>query len=183
MKVRLATQLMSSSVANALKFCRDTLKLSKFKNCGPTSDFIKSINDIFDIFNSRSKIPPGWNKALFDETNNLKHLALTNGNLVSTSKRMTGFIGLIVCMWCMVSAINLYDDLVEKAGLHFLPSYKISQDHIELFFSSIRSMRGWNNNPRSTQFKGAYRRLCVGNCILLQEISILNMSSRQIHWP
>lgn len=41
-------------------------------------------------------------------------------------------------------------------------TYKCSQDHIELFFSCIRSRGGWNNNP-ALQFKWALRKLLFRN--------------------
>jgi len=64
--------------------------------------------------------------------------------------------------------------------------YKISQDHLELIFSCIRSHGGYNNNPRVKQFKSAFKKLIIhteikenktGNCICLEEIPILYISS------
>ncbi|CAG4958305.1 unnamed protein product [Colias eurytheme] len=64
--------------------------------------------------------------------------------------------------------------------------YKISRDHIELFFSAIRARGGFNNNPNAVQLKAAFKRLIVraeirdgglGNCIPLEQINILNCSS------
>lgn len=64
--------------------------------------------------------------------------------------------------------------------------YKISQDHLELIFGTIRSFGGYNNNPTTRQFKSAFKKLIIhveikeektGNCIPLEEISILNVSS------
>lgn len=42
-------------------------------------------------------------------------------------------------------------------------SYKLSQDHIEMFFSSIRRMNGHNNNPTTTQYMSAYKKLLLNN--------------------
>jgi len=53
MKVRLAAQTLSKSIADAMQFC-NTLKLSQFKGCEATIYFIHLINDLFDIFNSRN---------------------------------------------------------------------------------------------------------------------------------
>lgn len=39
--------------------------------------------------------------------------------------------------------------------------YKISQDHLELFFGTIRSLEGYNNNPTSRKFQSAYKKLVV----------------------
>ena len=60
--------------------------------------------------------------------------------------------------------------------------YKFSQDHLELFFAAIRAAGGFNNNPTSTQFIAAYKRLFVrsaiagtnGNCEQRDATQILN---------
>lgn len=46
MKVRLATQLLSNSVAIALEFCKTELQLEQFNNCMGTVNFIRIFNDI-----------------------------------------------------------------------------------------------------------------------------------------
>lgn len=53
MKVKLATQLLSRSVADSLEFCMTILKLKDFENCRATINFINIFNDAFDILNSR----------------------------------------------------------------------------------------------------------------------------------
>lgn len=62
----------------------------------------------------------------------------------------------------------------------------MSQDHLEMFFSSIRYHGGCNNNPTARQFRAAYKKLLVnaqlkpshsGNCIPLSEITVLNVFS------
>ncbi|KAL4127097.1 hypothetical protein QTP88_011295 [Uroleucon formosanum] len=57
MKVKLATQLLSRSVSEALTFCRDKLELPAFKDSGPTIKLIKYFNDAFDILNSSKALP------------------------------------------------------------------------------------------------------------------------------
>lgn len=54
MKVKLATQLLSKSVADALDFCREKLKIASFKETSATSQFIRIFNDLFDVLNSRN---------------------------------------------------------------------------------------------------------------------------------
>lgn len=41
MKVKLATQTLSSSVADAIDFCREVLKLNQFNNSEATTKFIR----------------------------------------------------------------------------------------------------------------------------------------------
>ena len=43
----------------------------------------------------------------------------------------------------------------------FLLKYKLSQDHIEMFFSAARSQGGFNNNPSAKQFMTTYRHLLI----------------------
>ena len=64
----------------------------------------------------------------------------------------------------------------------YLRTYKLSQDHLELFFSAIRAHGGYNNNPNVRQFGGAYKCLLVrhqvkkgtGNCLLRDNTTILD---------
>jgi len=51
MKVKLATQLLSQSVTDALKFCKNNLNLKKFYEADPTIKCIEMFNCAFDIFN------------------------------------------------------------------------------------------------------------------------------------
>lgn len=39
----------------------------------------------------------------------------------------------------------------------------MSQDHVETFFSLIRRMNGFNNNPTTVQFQSAYEKLLSNN--------------------
>ena len=54
MKVSVATQLFSNSVSAAITFLRN-LKLKSFEDSKPTSDFVRLMNDMFDMLNSKSK--------------------------------------------------------------------------------------------------------------------------------
>lgn len=197
MKVRLAVQLLSESVADALLYCEQELQLKEFEGCHATAHFLKVFNNVFDILNSRSLVAPSFKKALCEKNfghtikyineaiHYISNLKFENNTLIVNSRRKTGFIGLIISL---KSSILLYEEIIQKQKLLiYLPLYKTSQDHLELFFSSIRARGGWNNNPTVRQFTAAYKRLLVraeireggmGNCIPLDEIPILVGSSR-----
>lgn len=108
MKVKLATQLFSNSVSDALDFCRTELKMKK-------------IEDSIGIIPSAK---PGCKKAmcpsniglitgLFKSTTNyLKTLSLPSGELLINSRRKTGFIAMLINI---NSALGLYRYLVEDA--------------------------------------------------------------------
>lgn len=199
MKVKLATQLLSQSVADALKFCQYNLNLNQFSKSDGTVKFIELFNNAFDICNSRSLKCIGNKKALckdnFKEISDFtsKFTKYVQGLKVKEnmkfipvleSKRKTGFIGFILCLH---SLLKLYSRLVEPGYLNHIPVYRLSQDHIELFFGSVRAMGGHNNNPTARQFRSAYKKLVIrqnnighfntGNCIPLDHIDILHYSS------
>ncbi|CAK9291650.1 unnamed protein product [Gordionus sp. m RMFG-2023] len=45
--------------------------------------------------------------------------------------------------------------------LKYLLTYKTSQDHLELFFSCLRSRGGFNNNPSAYQLRSAIRGVMI----------------------
>ncbi|CAL1295611.1 unnamed protein product [Larinioides sclopetarius] len=127
MKVKLATQVLSASVADALLYLANDLKLPEFKGCEATAEFLKCFNTLFDILNSRNILSKGF-----------------------------------------------------KAPLQ---KFNTEKDHIELFFSAVRSKGGFNNNPTAKQFKAAYVRLLChqqimsseqSNCLPLDDTHFLN---------
>jgi len=195
MKVKLATQLLSKSVAEALMFCAEELKIKDFINAGPTIKFISMMNDAFDILNSKKISDYGFKQALCEKnienvqqffenlTDYVTKLKDSNGILILNSNRKTGFLCMLISM---KSLLNIYKTFVDKSNISFIPAYKMSQDHLELFFGSIRSCGGYNNNPTCRQFTSAYKKILihaeirehgVGNCIPLQNINILKCTS------
>lgn len=48
-------------------------------------------------------------------------------------------------------------------------SYRMSQDHLEMFFCKIRSMNGYNENPMSQQFVSAYRKLLNNYDVIISD--------------
>ena len=57
MKVNLAAQTLSSSVADALEFCQKDIKFTQFKGCEATVEFIRKFGQLFDLMNSRNPLP------------------------------------------------------------------------------------------------------------------------------
>ena len=65
---------------------------------------------------------------------------------ICESNRRTGFVGFVVC----IKSIQNFYSRILTLNMLFLLSYKISQDHIEIFFGKIRSHGGFNNNNLTT---------------------------------
>lgn len=100
------------------------------------------------------------------------------------SRSSMGFFGFL---HNITSTLGIYNDYVEHGPLDVFYTFQYSQDHLETYFSLIRSSLGWNNNPNDIQFEAAYRKLLVcmpytsarkGNCII-GSTNILNVSSAQ----
>jgi len=60
MKVNLAAQTFSASVADALEYCNVVLNLPDFKGCEATVKFIRTIDHLFDMLNSRNPFAKGF---------------------------------------------------------------------------------------------------------------------------
>ena len=59
MSVTIAAQILSASVANAIDYCRDTLKMKEFEGSEATTRFIRTFDKLFDILNSRNRFGRG----------------------------------------------------------------------------------------------------------------------------
>lgn len=144
MKVKLATQLLSNSVADALLFCKDNLKFKEFSHCEATVHFIRIFNDAFDIRNSGQLVSFGFKGAVclknFSQINSfielfffyVNNLKFENGQLLVKSLRSTGFLGFLIPL---SSLMNLKTQFIDTNLLQFLPMYKLSQDHLKIFLA------------------------------------------------
>lgn len=194
MKVRLAAQVFSFSVADAILYCK-TKDIEGFNNCDATITFCRNINDIFDFLNTRNflcKLPhkkPLYIEHYEEMTNfinsSIRYLETLQDRYhlpILKSPRKTGFNGLITRLKSMG---RLFDNVIKTRQLTFLISYKISQDHIEMLFSAIRSRGGFNNNPTAGQFEATYKKLVHSelsisenaNCLLQDSTTILHVTS------
>lgn len=144
MKVSLAAQVFSTSVADAIAECRN-LGIPSFYQSRPTKQFIRHVNNVFDILNSRHVGQKPWKKSLckdnIGEVRSFLDIATSyfsslqecvDGHLMTETKRKTGFIGFLVCIR---SSLKLYKHVTQDISLMtYLPTYKFSQDHLKLFF-------------------------------------------------
>ena len=196
MKVNLAAQGFSSSVADALEYCANILKLKQCIGCDATVKFLRTIDHLFDILKSRNPFAKGFKSALraanravwypFLEvaSNYILELKSSTGQLMYHTRWKTAFIGFLIAI---ISVRGIYMDLVEKAEapLKYILTYKVSQDHLELFFGALRSAGGFNNNPTTQQFTAAYKRLLLRssvqggneNCQTREQVDILHAIS------
>ncbi|KAK9702246.1 hypothetical protein QE152_g30087 [Popillia japonica] len=117
MKVNLAAQTLSNSVAEAMLFLRDDVNNEEFLECSGTVRFIKTMEKQYRLFKQITKCK--WNSYA------------ENPGLAIT----------------ITSMLGIYEQYVKTEKLRYLLTYKCSRDHLELFVCSIRARNGWNNNP------------------------------------
>lgn len=145
--------------------------------------FVPFFNDAFDILNVRSKFPKQkkCNKPLSDSTfielkqyaekiiEYIKNIENCEHRSILQSNRKTGFVGCIICLQ------NIFDLflLLKEKGLEYLLTYKLNQDHLETFFSAIRSRGGFNNNPSAKHFEASYKRLLVRHEVKAAKTALL----------
>ena len=196
MNVKLAAQIFSDSIADALEFLSNN-NIPGFEDSAATIKFIRTTNRIFDILNSRSRFSKGYKKPLSNENEaelspilsaDIAYIkSLSNpkdGKSMITSNRKTGFIGFII----NIESIQQIYQRISNYDMNYLLTYKLSQDHLEMFFGKIRRQGGWNNNPTAMQFRSAFKKLLVhnevseamrGNCMPLEELKILSVTSKK----
>lgn len=181
MNVRLAAQTLSRSVASSMRALK-AMGESNFTNSESTSYFAEQINDLFDTMNTKDlrNDGSGFKSALnvknaekvfklYEEIRRyLTTLKFTRKFCVE-SRRKTGFIGFILNT---ISIESLYKEYVETKVLPALPTFYLSQDPLESFFSRVRSLHGSNDNPTVQQLKSAVRKL-----LFLNEVSSSDLAN------
>jgi hypothetical protein len=118
-----------------------------------------------------------WEKVFNDSLLYLSKLTDLKSIRLNDSPGKTAFTGFILNIH---SLKLLFTDLVEEGPLTYLLTYKLSQDHLELFFGAVHCRLGCNNNPTCREFKAAYKCLLLhqeirgnrGNSLLQDDISL-----------
>lgn len=169
MNVRLAAQIFSNSAAASMAHLK-RIGVEEFQNCESTISFTENMDKTFDTMNSKED-RPGF-KGVFNANNYtavFEHFDYMNTyirqlkfyrKLCINSCRKTGFIAILINM---IVIRRLYEELVQTGVLECLPTFYLSQDVLESFFSRIRSLLGANDNPTQQQFKSAIRKLLFIN--------------------
>lgn len=152
MKVDLATQTLSTSVADSMQYLKDQ-GFVKFENAGALIHFIRKFDTLFDIFNTKSSESSnifkqslsaknasnvfGFLETTFDY---IKHLKIAEKNdqikNVLKSSRQTGFVGYLINISSLKQMFEEY--VTDSAILTSISTYSLSQDFLEIFFGKNR---------------------------------------------
>jgi hypothetical protein len=176
MKVKFAVQASSSSVADAIDFCRIDLKDPQFQGSEGTCHFIRQLDSVFDILNSRHPYEKGKNGPLALRVSNFEQHKLRletfakqilqmryferrnyKGNVKYTEKllcrgsRKRAVVGFVVSIKSILEVSKKLLTRVENPFSYVL-TYRFSQDLLELLFNKLRGKCGRNNNPSAIEF-------------------------------
>ncbi|XP_032095670.1 DNA transposase THAP9 [Sapajus apella] len=190
LKVNCAAQLFSESVASALEYLL-SLGLPPFQNCIGTIHFLRLINNLFDIFNSRNCYGKGLKGPLLPETySKINHVLIeaktifvtlsdTSNNQIIQGKQKLGFLGFLLNA---ESLKWLYQNYVFPKVMPFpyLLTYKFSHDHLELFLKMLRQVLVTSSSPTCLAFQKAYHNLetryTFQDEVFLSKVSIFDIS-------
>ncbi|XP_032831685.2 DNA transposase THAP9 [Petromyzon marinus] len=169
-EARPAERLVSASLADAMDVCSE-MEVPGFENSRPTATFVRHMNRLCDVLDSRNVLcKEGWKKPVsFENLGEVREFAADvqdyirtlkdseRGDRLVLSRRKTGFIGFLVC--CR-SVVALYDHAFSKHKLRCLCTYRVSWDHLGMFFDAVRSQSGGggDKDPTARQFASAYKR-------------------------
>ena len=180
MKVAIAAQTLSHSVAAGLMYLKN-IEVPQFQDSGETAEFILTINNLFDILNSKNKYGKRYKSPItLDNLDELKcyvnetityltELKDSNGVKLIDGPRKTFILGFALSS---KSILAVAEHLLSRNynQFEYVLTYRFSQDQLEMLFSKVRNRLWWNNNPNALQFKWALR-------VLLQKNQVAASSS------
>ena len=165
MRVYLAAQVLSNSVADALEYCHAKVPGWETVDTSGTCKFLRVFNMLFDRMNSKNPFGKFLKSPLntankeqiledftageafilslamhpsTDSTEEPQRKKIKSESLVICGPRKKGFLGFLVNM-------QTYKKLYIQTGhLRYILTYKTSQDHVEHLFSCIRGSLGKN---------------------------------------
>ncbi|KAH8025728.1 hypothetical protein HPB51_010969 [Rhipicephalus microplus] len=169
MRVKLATQVFSRSVAKGLEYY-SSRGASGLQDVKATVDFTLKMNDLFDALN-RSHPKEELRQSSKDLrvlASSLHWLNTWERELVSGTISREDFLtestaeGLRVTI---LSAIQLSKYLLETCGFNYVLTAKFNQDVLKRFFGIIRQAAGQNEHPSMPTFLQLYNMLSIYSLI------------------
>ena len=141
-----------------------------------TTEFIRIVDKLFDLMNSKTAAAKGYKHPmnlcnfesrkewLLDTKKYLEALKDNKGQPLCMGRRKTAWVGFMVTI---DSVLNIVECLLKgPESFRYVLTFKMSQDHLEMFFSRVCRRGGWNTNPNCLQFKWALRCILMRNSIM-----------------
>lgn len=166
MRVKLATQVFSRTVASAL-YTHSVLGALP-PEAAATATFIQNTDELFDVFNSAHLHHFRSRKcAISDSNDNLAFLDtmetwLNSWKVIANHNNFPCIDG-----WLLnINSLKcLWQDVKENHDFKFLLTNRINQDCLENFFAAIRNTGGSNDSPTTQQFIGGIKNVVCNNLL------------------
>lgn len=153
MSVRLAGETLSNSVADSIEFLSTKEEFKEFKDAKATVEFIRMVNNCFDVQNSTKLVVSKSFKSPLSLSNHVEAFSLFNkampylktikvegeSNTIFSSVSRTAFMGFY---FNMINIMKIFDEYVRTGKIELLLTHRFSQDLIETLFGCIRGMGG-----------------------------------------
>lgn len=165
-KVKYAVQLLSNSVAQAIRRAM-SLGLISSQDALITSDFIKVMNDWFDLFNSLSD-RRGTRERLqaFDHTNHIHRTIINDCDELISHLRVPNKREMLPCQKGILvnnaALVGLSEWLRTTYDGPYVLTRRVQQDDLERFFGTIRSKGGLHDHPSALEFTYRLRNSILG---------------------
>lgn len=164
MSVKLAVQVMSHSVAAAIRTCIETGELDS-ESAKNTADFIEFIDQLFDSLNSRTLFSKNPYNAALSHTNYYVLTTLNKAEEIFSTITKINKNTLIenrpFCFNGLLQTIAgvkmLFENEVDGQAIHFLLTNRLNQDVLENLFSIYRQKGGYNRNPTTRTLRTIFR--------------------------
>lgn len=174
MKVSLAAQTLSNSVANAFQLL-ESQKVDGFEAASVSSEYCLYFDKAFNILNSHACNATGFKSPL--NSNNINSVKVFISQFseyvcglrttykkkivrIIDSQLKTSYLGFICTL---NNVVHLYEDLVQTGIMTDFFTLRISQDLLEYTFGQIRQAGSNNRNPTAMQFEAAMRKILFDN--------------------
>jgi len=149
MIVKLVTQVFSNTVSHGINVLRNAGTLQSSVNALATSEFLKTMNDGFDLLNEGIYRSDNIMKSKLEDfmayLSNIQFLRDRKSNKVSTA----------TCVLKLIEScqriINVCDLLLRNESIQYIRLNRFSQDPLENLFGFLRSKFGNFTNPTAQQ--------------------------------
>lgn len=164
MKVRLATQILSNTLASGLNthISLGALPQKAIANV----ILIDKFNKVFDLLNSSSLEADTVHRNAFRgedyqiEYLNEMMLFIKSIKVFNTQgKDVTSIIKCLKCWLITINGIKQLWQVTHSSGFKYLFTRRVNQDCLENFFGSIRQQGGNSVNPTPIQFERTFKKL------------------------
>ncbi|KAF0306397.1 Transposable element P transposase [Amphibalanus amphitrite] len=168
MRVKLATQVMSRSVAAAMVLYADLDILPPESR--ETAAALLKLNDLLDVLNSSSRLAKCFHKRAISQIKPVtaeKHLQLLREADQWLGKWVVGDgsvrVHSIGGLRQTIRGVQSVWDRCVEAGCEFLCTRRLNQDPLENMFGMIRQRGGCMDNPDPTQFRHGYKHVVINH--------------------